>query len=59
MKKVHKNQRRKSPWYGWVVRPICSVDNKTYAYTASANWKDVNCENCLKKQPKENKNGKI
>lgn len=46
-KKIHKNSRFNSKLYGWVVRPVCKVDNKTYAYTASTDWQKVTCLKCL------------
>lgn len=50
MKKTHKMSRMLSKIFGWVVRPVCKVDNKTYAYIKSTRWDDVTCERCLIKK---------
>lgn len=50
MKKIHKNARRKSPIFGWQVRPVCKVDNRTLAYKASTNWREVTCEVCKRQE---------
>lgn len=47
--------RMYSHFFGWVVRPICKVDNRG-AYNGTTSWHGVDCVNCLKKM--ENKNGK-
>lgn len=31
----------------WDVRPLCKVDNKTYRYNKTTNWKEVTCLKCL------------
>jgi hypothetical protein len=57
MKKIHKLGRMFSLLYGYPVRPLCKVDNKTYSYHGSTNWNKVDCKKCLalRKNKKENK----
>lgn len=50
MKKTHKRSRFYSKVFGWVVRPVCKVDNVTFCYTASTNWAEVDCQKCLRKR---------
>jgi hypothetical protein len=52
-KKVHKLGRMKSHTFGWVVRPLCYVDNTTSAYKGTTDKKLVNCQKCLKKMEKD------
>lgn len=51
-KKTHKLSRMFHKLYGWKVRPLCKVDNKTYAYNKTTYWKSVDCEKCLEKKMK-------
>ena len=53
MKVIHKRGRMYSVFYStYVVRPLCKIDNKTFAYSATTNWLDVTCKRCLAKKEK-------
>ncbi len=51
MKRIHKTIRIKEPTYfsGKEI-PICRVDNKTFAWAGSSQWRSVTCKNCLEKR---------
>lgn len=47
-KKVHKLVRMQTLFFGIQVRPVCKVDNKTWAYNKTTVWHEVTCLKCLK-----------
>ncbi len=51
-KKTHKRGRQKNFFGEWIVGPLCYVQNLTWAYTATTDWRFVTCMKCLRKRGK-------
>lgn len=44
--------RMKSRLFGWVMRPLCKVNNRTLTLYGSIDWRQVTCLRCLAKNRK-------